>query len=187
MQTRLRSVALFLLALGTGLSFAQPLAVEEQPQQVIASSNADQTWRPSDDQRKAIESVTRSYFALKDGGKAEQAYALVSPRQKQYLSFTTFSRLVEDFNAKAGAAQGRNLRKVTWYRDTPQSGPGLYVAVDFTGSFENLALHCGYVVWHEQSDGSFLQVREEVNVIDKETMAKLGTERLAQVRMQFRC
>ncbi len=187
MHPHLHSIALTLLVLGAASSYAQTPAVEEPPQQQIASSNADPAWRPSDDQLKSVESVTRKYFALRDSGKVEQAYALVSPRQKQYLSFSTFSRLVEEFNSKAGSSEGRTLRKFTWYRDTPQAGPGLYVAVDFSSKFEKLALHCGYVVWQEQSDGSFLQVREEVNVIDNETMAKLGPERLTQVRAQFRC
>jgi hypothetical protein len=188
MHPHLRSIAFAFLVLGAEFSYAQVPAVDEPPpQQQIASSNADQAWRPSDDQRKAIESVTRRYFALRDSGKVEQAYALVSPRQKQYLPLSTFSRLVDEFNAKAGAAQTRTLRKVTWYKDTPQAGPGLYVAVDFSSKFENLALHCGYIVWQEQPDGSFLQVREDVNVIDNATMSKLGPERLAQVRAQFRC
>jgi Protein of unknown function (DUF4019) len=187
MHRHLHSVVFSFLVLGTELSHAQATAVEEPPQQQIASSNADQAWRPSIEQRKAIEAITQNYFALRDGGKMEQAYALVSPRQKQYLSYSTFSRLAEEFNSKAGAAQGRTLRKITWYRDTPQAGPGLYVAVDFSSKFENLALHCGYVVWQEQPDGSFLQVREEVNVIDNATMARLGPERLAQVRTQFGC
>jgi hypothetical protein len=162
-------------------------AQAQPPQQQVASSNADSTWRPSDAQRQAIEAITQSYFALRDTGKIAQAYAYLSPRQKQSLPTETFSRLVEEFNAKAGAPQGRSLRRVTWYKDTPQAGPGLFVAVDFTGRFENLALHCGYIVWQEQTDGSFLQVREEVNVIDNATMAKLKPEQFEAARAHFRC
>jgi hypothetical protein len=188
MHALLRIVTLALaLALGGAAHAQAPVAQAEPPQQQIASSNPDSAWRPSDAQRQAVEVVTREYFALRDSGKAERAYAFVSQRQKQFLPEATFTRLVEEFNSKAGAAQGRSLRKITWYKDTPQAGPGLYVAVDFSSRFENLALHCGYIVWHEQPDGSFLQVREEVNVIDNATMAKLRPDQLESVRAQFRC
>jgi Protein of unknown function (DUF4019) len=188
MHALLRTTILSLLIVCSGATFSQsPTGGSESPQQQIASTNGDPSWRPSVAQLHAIETVTRSYFALRDSGKAEQAYALLSPRQKQYLTQANFTQLLEGFNSTAGAPQGRILRKVTWYRDTPQSGPGLYVAVDFSSKFENLALHCGYVVWHEQPDGSFLQVREEMNVIDNATMAKLKPEQLESIRAQFRC
>jgi hypothetical protein len=103
------------------------------------------------------------------------------------MTQSNFTQLLEGFNANAGKPQGRFLRKVTWYKDTPQAGPGLYVAVDYSSKFERLALHCGYVVWHEQPEGSFLQVREEMNVIDNATMAKIKPEQLESVRAQFRC
>jgi hypothetical protein len=164
-----------------------PDSPEEAPRQQIAPTNSDPAWRPSDGQRHLIEAVTKAYFAKRDSNKADEAYAFLSPRQRQYLPISAFSRMLEDFNSKAGQVQGRTLRTVTWYKDTPQAGQGLYVAVDFSSAFSNLALHCGYVVWHEQPDGSFLQVREEVNLIDNATMAKLKPEQLANVRTQFRC
>jgi hypothetical protein len=188
MHTPLRAIALtFALACSSAASGQAPGAPPEPPQQQITSTNANQSWRPTDEQRQAIEAVTRDYFALRDAGKAEQAYALLSPRQKQYLPLPTFTRLIEEFNVKSGASQGRTLRKFTWYKDTPQAGPGLYVAVDYSSKFESLALHCGYVVWQEQPDGSFLQVREEANVIDNAMMAKLKPEQLESIRAQFRC
>jgi Protein of unknown function (DUF4019) len=170
-----------------GQETSQPTPAAQQPQQQIASTNADPAWRPSDAQRDSIEIVTKAYFAVRDANKAEAAYAFLSERQKQYVPFPPFSRMLEEFNTKAGQVQSRTLRKVTWYKDTPHAGPGLYVAVDFSSRFTGLALHCGYVVWHEQSDGSFLQVREEVNLIDNATMAKLKPGQLESVRSQFRC
>ena len=164
-----------------------PASAAQQPQQQIAFTNPDPAWRPSDEQRSAIEAVTRAYFTARDSNKAETAYAFLSPRQKQYVPFPTFSRMLEEFNAKAGEVQDRNIRKITWYKDTPQAGPGLYVAVDFSSKFPGLALHCGYVVWHEQRDGAFLQVREEVNLVDNATMAKLKPDQLESVRTQFHC
>jgi hypothetical protein len=157
------------------------------PQQQIASTNLDAAWRPSSAQHDSIDSTTKAYFAAQDANKAEAAYAFLSERQKKYVPFGLFSRMLDDFNTKAGELQSRTLRKVTWYKDTPQAGPGLYVAVDFSSNFSGLALQCGYVVWNEQPDGSFLQVREEVNLIDNATMAKLKPGQLEQIRTQFHC
>lgn len=157
------------------------------PRQNVASTNADPAWRPPAAMRAAIEVTTRAYFRARDANRAEEAYAYLSPRQKQYVPFPVYQGHLREFNAKAGAVQGRQLRAVTWYKDTPQAGPGLYVAVDYSADFANLALQCGYVVWHEQPDGSFLQIREETNMIDKDTMSKLGAPDLERVRAQFRC
>lgn len=159
----------------------------EPTRQNIASTNADPAWRPSPEQRAAIEATTRAYFSARDSNKYDDAYAFLSSRQKQYQPLGVFQRRIEEFNAKAGPVQARRLRAITWYKDTPQAGPGLYVAVDYSSEFPNLALHCGYLVWHEQPDGKFLQVREEENMIDNATMAKLGPDALEKVRAQFRC
>lgn len=161
--------------------------VSQSTQQHIASTNADPTWRPSPEQQAFVLAATRAYFAARDSNRVDDAYAFLSPRQKQYVQQSTFQGLLEDFNAKSGPVQSRRLRSVTWYKDTPQAGPGLYVAVDYSSEFTNLALHCGYVVWHEQPDGQFLQVREEVNVVDKATMAKLKPGDFEKVRTHFRC
>ena len=192
-------IATSILVAVVGFAASLPIAAQDQevkpaaeraaasPQQTIASSNADPAWRPSPEQRASIETVTLAYFAARDANKPNEAYAFLSPRQKQYLPSGAFQKLVEEFNAKAGAVQARRLRRITWYKDTPQAGPGLYVAVDYSSDFANLALHCGYLVWHEQPDGSFLQVREEANTIDRETMMKLKPADVDKVRAQFRC
>lgn len=173
-----------------------PVAADQQdttaapaalPQQNVASTNADPVWRPSAQMRAAVENVTRAYFQAWDANRAEDAYAFLSPGQKQHVPLADFERHLGEFNAKAGALRGRHLRAVTWYKDTPQAGPGLYVAVDYSADFANFALQCGYLVWHEQVDGSFLQVRQEINVIDKDTMSKLDPLAFQKVRAQFRC
>jgi hypothetical protein len=176
---------------GTAVHVAGPSSKEQSrpasPPHSVASSNADVAWRPSQIQQRAAEATTRSYLAMRDADKVEEAYALLAPGLKQHRPLAAFRREVEEFNAKAGSVRTRLIRAVTWYKDTPQSGPGLFVAVDYASNFTNLALHCGYLVWEEQADGSLLQVREEVNFIDNETMAKLEPADLERVRNQFRC
>jgi hypothetical protein len=181
-----------LLSLSAAAHGAEPSSVvgqfaAEPTRQNIASTNADAAWRPSSEQRSAVEAFTLAYFRARDSNKTDEAYAFLSARLKEFQSSTAYRRRIEDFNTKAGSVRARKLRAVTWYKDSRQAGPGLYVAVDYSSEFSNLALHCGYVVWHEQPDGTFLQVREEENIIDHETLAKLKTDSLEKVRAQFRC
>ena len=154
--------------------------------QSVSSSNRDTAWRPTSSQVELIQAQTLSYFAARDAGRVEEAYARFSPSQKATVPFPTYQASVAAFNTKAGAVTARSLRKVTWYKDAPQ-GPGVYAAVDFSSEFQNLALHCGYVVWQEQLDGSFAIVREEDNVIEKTMVTKLKPEDLERIRAQYRC
>ena len=190
---RVPSIVLFLFLLPPSIVAQTPEPsrpagqAAEATLQNVASTNADPTWRPSPEQRALIEATTRAYFSARDSNKFDEAYALLSPGQKQYQPRNLFQRRIEEFNVKAGPVKARRLRAMTWYKDTPQAGPGLYVAVDYSSDFPNLAIHCGYLVWHEQPDGTFLQVREEENVIDNTTMAKLKPGDLEKVRAEFRC
>jgi hypothetical protein len=180
-----------LLLLSANAETSAPSQAAEQisslPRQNIASTNADPEWRPSAEQRTSVEAATMAYFLARDSNRAAEAYAFLSARLKDYQSPSAYQRRIEGFNAKAGPVRARRLRAVTWYKDSRQAGPGLYVAVDYSSDFSNLALHCGYVVWNEQPDGAFVQVREEENFIDQETMAKLKPDSLGSVRAQFRC
>jgi hypothetical protein len=134
-----------------------------------------------------VQTQTISYFSARDGGRLDEAYAKFSSSQKDIVPFETWRASIESFNAKAGPVTARTLRKITWYKDPPDGRLGVYAAVDFFSEFPNLALHCGYVVWHEHPDGSFAIVREEENVIDKPAMAKLKPGELERVRAEYRC
>ena len=153
----------------------------------VSTANRDPQWRPTSTQVQLVERQTYAYFAAKDGRKYQEAYALLSPRQKQTISFERWSALAEDFNAKAGEVSGRNIKKITWYKDPPDTEPGVYAAADFSSEFANAAAHCGYVVWHEENDGSFLLVREEQNFLDKASEARLKPGERERVRAQFGC
>jgi len=156
-------------------------------QQVVSPANGDPNWRPTEAQMKLVQTQTIAYFAARDGGRLEDAYAKFSPIQKTMVPFDVWRASIENFNAKAGPVSARMLRKVTWYKDPPQSRPGVYAAVDFSSEFANLTLHCGYVVWSEQLDGSFAVTREEDNVLDKAMAAKLKPGDLERIRAQYHC
>jgi hypothetical protein len=128
-----------------------------------------------------------AYFAARDEGRLEAAYGKFAPSQKATVSFDYWRGAMESFNSRSGGVTARSIRKVTWYKDAPQGPPGLYAAVDFSSKAPKLALHCGFVVWQEQPDGSFAVVREEDNVIDRVTEAKLKPGDLERIRAQFRC
>jgi hypothetical protein len=157
------------------------------PEEVVAASNKDSDWRPTPSQVSLVQAQTISYFSARDSGRLDEAYAKFSPTQKETVPFEAWHASIEGFNAKAGPVTARALRKITWYKDPPDGRLGVYAAVDFSSEFPNLALHCGYVVWHQQPDGSFAVVREEDNFIDRPTAAKLKPGDLERIRAQFRC
>jgi hypothetical protein len=191
----MRTVSFFALLLIALPINAQTPPQVERPQTVdpgaipqnIPASNRDPAWRPSAAQQQAVLAVTNAYFKARDAGDAELAYKSLSARHKQMMPLEVYVGFITQFNEKAGALKGRSLKAVTWYKDTPQAGPGLYVAVDFSGCFEKLTLPRGYLIWHEQDDGSFLQVREAQTVIDNETMQRLHPLDKERVRAQAGC
>jgi hypothetical protein len=153
----------------------------------VAAANRDAQWRPTTAQVQLVERQTYAYFSAKDGRRYQEAYAQLSPTQKQTMPFERWSSSAEDFNSKAGEVHRRSIKKITWYKDPARPEPGVYAAADFSSQFANADVHCGYVVWHEQADGSFLLVREEQNFIDKTTEQRLKPGELEKVRAQFGC
>lgn len=144
-------------------------------------------WSASSAQIEQVESQSRAYFSAKDGARYPDAYALLAPSFREMTPFARWSFLAQHFNATAGPVVRRDIKKITWYKDPPQEKLGIYAAVDFSSQFANMNVHCGYVVWAEQSDGSFRLVREEENSIDKDTESKLKPGELEKLRAQFKC
>jgi hypothetical protein len=139
------------------------------------------------EQIRSVEQQTRLYFETKDHGRYTDAYDLMDEGMKQSMSFATWKGRAEAFNAKAGAVKRRTISKITWYHNPPQVEPGLYAAVDFTSTFAEVGLHCGFLAWREQPDGKFVLVREEENYLDRQTQQKLKPDDFEKVRQQFRC
>ncbi len=164
----------------------QGKAANTQP--AAASVQAgDASWQPAKAQVERVEALSTSYFAAKDGHRYRDAYQMLSPEQQKMTSFERWNALADDFNSKAGSNLSREIKKITWYNNPPQAAPGIYAAVDFSSRFTNIDIHCGYVVWRAQTDGSFLLVREEQNFIDKSTEQKMKPDEVDKVRAQYRC
>ncbi len=158
---------------------AQPA---EQP--AAAPSKPD---KPGIEQDQMIERLTYTYLAAKDSQKYREAYALFSPTQQTAVAFDSWAASTGQFNAKAGKVLSRRVKKITWYTNPPGVTPGLYAAADYSGTFENVDINCGFVAWQKQADGSFLVTREEQNSIDNETLKKVPPGDLARIRAQFGC
>ncbi|MES2632268.1 MAG: DUF4019 domain-containing protein [Pseudomonadota bacterium] len=178
-------LALFVAIAGQAL--AQPTGAPAEVPQAVAASNRDSLWKPTDAQVSSVLAMSKQYFSARDSGKTDEAHGYFSPSQKAMVPLSVWRSSIEAFNGRAGTAGGRTVRKVTWYKDPPQARPGTYAAIDFSSEFSSLALHCGYVMWHEQPDGSFAITREEDNVIDRDVAGKLRPGQLEQIRSQFRC
>jgi hypothetical protein len=156
--------------------------------ELSASNKSSATkWRASSTQIEGVESQSRAYFSAMDGARYQEAYALLGNSLQQQAPFARWSFLAQHFNATAGQVVRRDIKKITWYKDPPQAAPGIYAAVDFSGQFANVNVHCGYLVWAEQNDGSFRLIREEQNSIDKKTESKLKPGELESFRAQFKC
>lgn len=184
------------IALVLGIAHAQPsdvpadatvVSVPGNVPQVVAPNNQDSKWRPTDAQRERVIQAVRTYLAAKDERRFSDAYALFTPAQKAVVPFGKWEADMKAAYSTAGAAQGRTLKRVTWYNNPPNAPPGIFAAVDFSSQFTELALHCGFVALQLQMDGSFGIAREEENSIPKREMAKLSPEALQKIRSQFGC
>lgn len=178
-------INILILFAASGAALAQ-LPASATPSQTAALS-PDAQYKPKDEQERRLVQAATTYFATKDEQRFNDAYAVFSVSYKQQVPLENWKNEMESFYASAGKPGGRTIRKVTWYKNPANAQPGLYAAVDFESRFANLALHCGYVVWRQQMDGSFELVREEENAIPNAIMSQLTPEKLQSIRAQFRC
>jgi Protein of unknown function (DUF4019) len=192
---KLRWITTLLVALVPCAAQAQSLVSSQEGRadapaetpQVIAPSNQDKEWRPTAAQRERVLRDVAAYLAAKDAGRFSDAYAQFTPIQKANVPFGRWEADMRVVYGQAGAAEGRTLKMVTWYKNPANAPPGIYAAVDFSSRFAELSLHCGFVAMQLQMDGSFGVAREEENSIPKREMAKLTPEALQRIRAQYRC
>lgn len=159
-------------------------------QQSLAPPKAAGTapsWQPTSSQKARVEELSKAYFAEKDAAHYAEAWKRLGAGLRQQWTFDGWRDASAASAVKAGTLQQRDLKKVTIYRSSQSGTPGTYAAVDFTGRFANADTYCGYLVWSEQADGSFLLMREEENYIYNATAARLTAEQRAKMKGVFRC
>jgi len=128
------------------------------------------------------------YFAARDAGRYEEAYGYIAPSMRAYLTPELYRQQIEPFNRGAGAVRQRLVTRMTWYRDPPDApSPGLYVAADFVSRFEDLFLHCGYLMWHQEADGTWKLAREEQTFVDTRTAEQMAPENRGTLPRQMGC
>ena len=143
---------------------------------------------PSQAQQQAVLKATYGYLAAKDSNRFSEAYAMLSRRAKLTTTEPEWIARTRAFNQQAGAVTARRVTDISWYSDPPEAPePGLYVAADLNGAFENVEFLCGYVVWRLDADGSFRLVREEQNFLERRPGAKLPPLDRAPLRAQMGC
>lgn len=151
------------------------------------AAGAAPSWQPTGPQKARVEALSKAYFAEKDAAHYAEAWERLGAGLRQQWTFEEWRDAVAASAARAGAMQQRDLKKVTIYRSSQSGTPGTYAAVDFTGRFTNADTYCGYLVWSEQADGSFLLMREEENYIYNATAARLTPEQRSKMKGVFRC
>jgi hypothetical protein len=145
-------------------------------------------WQPSEADQQAVLAATYAYFAARDRGRYPEAWSMLSDSMKQISPVAEWQRVAADFNAAAGAVRGRRVTEITWYNNPPGAPrPGVYVAADYSGEFEQLEFLCGYLMWQVQPDGSFRLTREEQNLLDKATAKNLASIDRQPLRAQMGC
>ena len=143
---------------------------------------------PPEAQQQAVLKATYAYLAAKDSNRLSDAYAMLSRRAKLTAPEPDWMAKARAFNEQAGAVRARRVTEISWYSDPPEAPePGLYVAADLSGAFENVEFVCGYVVWRLDTDGSFRLVREEQNFFERRRGAKLAQLDRAPLRAQMGC
>jgi hypothetical protein len=135
-----------------------------------------------------IEQLTKKYLSAKDAGQYTDAYNLFGPSMKASTSLESWSENARNVKAKAGKLISRRVKKITWYDNPPSApAPGIYAAADYESEFEGMHVHCGYVAWLAQADGTFLMVREEENFIEKPAAGKMPPEQVRAFAQRFGC
>lgn len=143
---------------------------------------------PSSGDRLAILAGSYAWLAAKDGGRYDEAWALLSDGMKAASPLAQWKAGAERFNGQAGPVRSRQVTRISFYQDPPDAPePGLYAAADFSADFAGLDFVCGYLMWHRGADGVWRLVREEQNLVDKQTAENLTKIDRPRLREQMGC
>lgn len=78
--------------------------------------------------------------------------------------------------------------KITVYNNPAEAPePGLYIAADFNNVFENIPIHCGYLMWFRPIGGTFTITREETGYVTAEQLKSISNTQLPDLKRQLRC
>jgi hypothetical protein len=181
----------FVLAM-TAAAAAEPVsgsgevakAESRAPREINVTPDSAPGWLPSIELGNSARDIAADYLGAMDQGRYADAYAFLSDLNRQE-SFTAFSDRLRAFNARAGLVVERRPVKITWTKDPARAPvPGIYVAIDFVSSFQNIDRDCGYLVLYQPPvGGSFKVMREENNFLDN-AAARAITQRQSKAEVE---
>lgn len=156
-------------------------AVPPGPVNVMPDSPAG--WKPSPELQRLAVKVVVDFVAAKDGGRAAEAYALLTEKNQRNQSLATFSAKTAEYNQLAGPVKSRRITGVSWKKDAPPA-LGVYAAVDLVSSFAEVDRHCGYVVLYQAApDAAFQVMRQEDNYLTN-AMAKSIEQQHSKAKLE---
>jgi hypothetical protein len=130
---------------------------------------------------------TESYFRLINDAKVDEAFQYLSS-DSDLWNAASWTRMKREFQAMAGALQRIAITKVTVY-ENPKSAsqPGLYVAADYRNIWQNVPVHCGYLMWLRMENGQFRIIREETGHVTAAQWQAMPEAQRQNVAQQLRC
>lgn len=161
------------------LAAAVPATAADSPagaRVVNVTSDSATGWTPSVEQERLARKTVDAFLAALDGGRAAEAYAILSDVNQREQSQASFAADLSRFNKLAGPVQERRVLKTTWTKDSPRGPfPGTFVAIDLLSRFEGIDRHCGYIVLHQAPTATDFRVtRREDAFIDNATAASIA-------------
>jgi hypothetical protein len=129
-------------------------------------------WRPTDLQRTAVTTTAQRYFDLADAGDDAGAFAAWVPGAT-VVSFEEYAAGNQLQRREGGKVLGRQIHRVTWYKDPAGAPAGLYVALDFVGRYQKADIYCGYLLLTEVKPGVFQVMRLESSFLENGALAEM--------------
>lgn len=133
---------------------------------------------------------TNKFLSAKRRGNYREAYELLTPGMKSTSNYVDWEKKEADYRDLSGEFASRNIWRITIY-DNPENSPkpGIYIAADYESEFNNIPVHCGYVIWylHTPESKDFKVMREEYGYIENKIYREISDQDLKITKSKFGC
>jgi len=146
----------------------------------------------SDDELRKVQSEVRlkseAYFKLIASKQVDEAFTHLSATLRSGVTEARWKGDKLSFQVAAGEATQVVIAKVTVY-DNPAGAPepGLYVAADYSNTYREVPIHCGYLMWFRPVGGEFRITREETGHVTSEQLKSIPNAQLSETKRKLRC
>ena len=154
----------------------------------IEESELEAKWEPSEQDQLKIKLLSYQYFQAKDNSDYKTAFEVYAESAKAIIDFDDWKANLVKFYTVAGTGISRTPTRITWYNNPANASvSGIFAAIDYSSTFANINIHCGYLMWHKKDDGNFELIREEQNYLDTTTQKKLSESEITDIKAKFGC